>query len=130
MLLKISAMFSALYLISSDAALADAAGDKISAVVALDKTQFTKLEGYLFQSWLQMDENDRNYVVYIGQRKYKAILDDGRGTTEKANNCMKENFFDEDPTAGCSVSFDGEYLVEDNGGSIEVSVKIWNVTFN
>ncbi len=126
---KFTLTIAAFYLLSSGIAFADLADDKLDAVAALNKVAFEKIDGYLFQGWMQFDENDKNYVVYIGNRKYKALLDDGRGTTERANKCMEENIFDENPATGCSVNFDGEYLVESNMGSIEVKVKIWNVLF-
>jgi hypothetical protein len=107
----------------------DKAGNLLDQVAKLHHQKFEKQQGHLFLGWLQMDEQDPNYAVYIGKRKYAAQLDDGRGTSQRAKTCKKENIFDEDPRTGCSISFDGEYVVEDNGGSIEVKVTIWNVQF-
>jgi len=124
--------WSAILLLSAAGAagaLADPAGELLDQVSALDKDTFEGYQGYLFQSWLQFDENDPTYVVYIGDRKYSAMLDDGRGTSQRARQCKKENVFDENPSTGCSVSFNGQYVVEDNGGTVEVSVIIWNVEF-
>lgn len=113
----------------ASAAFSDPAGDLLGKISALDKVKFEQYNGYLFLSWLQFDENNPTYVVYIGNRKYSTQLDDGRGTSERARKCRKENFFDENPATGCPISFDGQYLVEDNGGSIEVKTVIWNVLF-
>ena len=57
---------------------------------------------------------------------------DGRGTSKKAFKCPKENFFDEDPTTGCAITFDGEYLIENVSSSssqIKIETKIWNLEF-
>jgi hypothetical protein len=116
-------------LLSASTASADPAGELLEKLASLDKVQFQKYDGYLFQSWLQFDENDLSYVVYIGNRKYNVKLDDGRGTSERAKDCRKENLFDENPVTGCAISFDGQYTVDDKSGSVEVSTIIWNVNF-
>ncbi len=108
---------------------ADPAGDLLDSIVALNKVGLEQQDGYLFKGWLQFDPENPTYVVYIGDRKYTAVLDDGRGTSEKAKRCKTENFFDENPATGCPVKFDGEYLVEDKSGAVEVTLKIWNVGF-
>ena len=109
--------------------LADPAGDLLDGIVALNKVVLEQQDGYLFKGWLQFDPENPTYVVYIGKRKYSVVLDDGRGTSEKAKDCKAENLFDENPATGCPVKFDGEYLVEDKSGSVEVTLKIWNVSF-
>jgi hypothetical protein len=108
---------------------ADPAGELLDQVTALNNSEIKDQGGFLFLSWLQTDEDNLNYVIYLDGRKYDAILDDGRGTSKRAASCRKENFFAEDPSTGCPVRFDAEYLVEDNGGTITVSLKIWNVIF-
>lgn len=110
-------------------ALADPAGELLDQIVGLNKMKFEGYEGYLFQNWLQFDENDLTYVVYIGDRKYDTKIDDGRGTTERAKQCRKDNPFAENPMTGCAVSFDGQYIIDDKSGSIEVSTIIWNLLF-
>ena len=116
-------------MIATSGASADPAGELLDQVAALNNSEITDQSGFLFLSWLQMDEDNLRFVLYLDGRKYNAILDDGRGTSQRAASCEKENIFDEDPSTGCPVSFDAEYLVEDNGGTIEVGLKIWNVTF-
>lgn len=116
-------------MIATSGVSADPAGELLDQVTALNNSEITDQSGFLFQSWLQMDEDNLRFVLYLDGRKYNAILDDGRGTSQRAAACKKENVFDEDPSTGCPVSFDAEYLVEDKGGIIEVGLKIWNVTF-
>lgn len=116
-------------MIVTDSASADPAGELLTQVTALHSSEITDQNGFLFLSWLQFDEADLNYVLYLNGRKYDVTLDDGRGTSQRAESCKEENFFDEDPRTGCPVNFDAEYIVEDNGGSVKVSLKIWNVTF-
>ena len=53
---------------------ADPAGDLLDRVAALDKNTFEAYEGYLFQSWLQFDENDLSYVLYVTSRKIVWLL--------------------------------------------------------
>jgi hypothetical protein len=109
---------------------ADSAGDLLARVAALNKAELKGEQGFLFKGLFQMDPENPNYVVYIADRKYTVVLDDGRGTSERAKQCKEENFFDENPRTGCEISFDGEYLVDDQStGSIEVTLKIWNVVF-
>lgn len=108
---------------------ADPAGDLLDHLSKLNRTEFKSLQGHLFLDWAQFDENDPSFVVFIGNRRYDAKLDDGRGTTEKAMKCPKDNPFDSKPETGCKVTFDGQYLVEDDGGKMEVSTTIWNVQF-
>ena len=95
----------------------------------LDQSEFEGFSGYLFKGWLQFDEDNPTYSLYINGFKYGVKLDDGRGTSRKANECPEENIFDEDPRTGCAINFDGEYKVERSGSSIEVKTKIWNVEF-
>ena len=116
-------------MIATSGASANPAGELFDRITALDNSEITDQSGFLFRSWLQMDEDNLRFVLYLDGRKYNAILDDGRGTSQRAASCKEENVFDEDPSTGCPVSFDAEYVVEDNGGTIEVSLKIWNVTF-
>lgn len=108
---------------------ADPVGDLLGQVEKLDQTEVEGLDGHLFLGWLQMDDADPNFVVYVGNRRYTAVLDDGRSTTQRAEKCRKENIFDENPATGCPISFDAEYNVESNGGAIEASMQVWNVTF-
>lgn len=108
---------------------ADPASDLLNEVASLNNSEISDQSGFLFLSWMQMDEDNLRYVAYLNGRKYDVVLDDGRGTSQRAESCKKENFFDEDPATGCPIRFDAEYLIEDNGGTIEVSLKIWNVTF-
>ena len=108
---------------------ADPAGVLLDQVAALQNTEVQEVNGFLFRGWLQMDEDNPVFVVYVGDRRYDVVLDDGRGTSQKAASCQEENLFDENPSAGCSITFDAEYLVEDNGGTIAVSMKAWNVNF-
>ena len=116
-------------IMAAPAAHADPAGDALSKVVALNNTEVSALNGNLFLSWIQFDENEPDFVIFLDGRKYDVVLDDGRGTSQRAAQCPKDQLFGGDPVSGCKVTFDGEYLVEDNGGSIEVSLKIWNVKF-
>jgi hypothetical protein len=116
-------------MIFTERASADPAGELLAQVAALHSSEITDQNGFLFLSWLQFDEDDLTYVLYLNDRKYDVILDDGRGTSQRAQSCKEENFFDENPRMGCPVNFDAEYLVEDNGGNVTVSLKIWNVTF-
>jgi hypothetical protein len=116
-------------LINASGISADPVGVLLDQVTSLNNSEITDQSGFLFQSWLQMDEDNLRFVIYLDGRKYDAILDDGRGTSQRAALCKKENVFDEDPRTGCPLSFDAEYLVEDNGGTIEISLKIWNVAF-
>ena len=109
--------------------MADPAGFLLDQIVDLQNASFREMQGHLFKSWLQMDEANPSYVVYVEGRKYEAVLDDGRETSTRARQCIEENVFDEDPTSGCGIQFDGEYLIEDNGGSVTVSLKLWNVLF-
>lgn len=117
------------FMIATSGASADPAGELLDQIAALNNSEITDQSGFLFLNWLQMDEDNLRFVLYLDGRKYNAILDDGRGTSQRAASCKEENIFDEDPSTGCPVSFDAEYLVEDNGGTIEVGLKIWNVTF-
>ncbi len=128
MKLKFTNVLALLIAIASNVS-ADPASELLDEVASLNHSEISDQNGFLFLSWLQMDDDNLTYVVYLSGRKYSVILDDGRGTSQKAASCKKENFFDEDPATGCPIRFDAEYLVEDNGGRIEVSLKIWNVTF-
>ena len=110
-------------------AVADPAGILLDKVVALSHSKITNQKGFLFLSWLQMNDDDLRFVVYLDGRRYNAILDDGIETSQRAASCIKMNFFNEDPTTGCPLQFDAEYIVEDDGGKIEVSLKISNVIF-
>lgn len=116
-------------MVANNGVSADPVGELIGKIAALNNSEITEQNGFLFLSWLQMDEDNPRYVLYLDGRKYNAILDDGRGTSQRAASCEKENFFDEDPSTGCPISFDAEYLVEDSGGAIQVSLKLWNVAF-
>ncbi|MBT3589785.1 MAG: hypothetical protein HOK52_09000 [Candidatus Marinimicrobia bacterium] len=88
-----------------------------------------KSEGILKKSWLQIDEDNPNYVMQIGDRKYSITLDDGRGTSQLAKNCSKENMFKIDSNLGCPVSFEAEYDIELNSGSVTVKLIVWGVKF-
>ena len=116
-------------LVSAFGVAADPAGDLLEKLVRLNNLEISDQNGFLFKSWLQFDEDNLSYIIYLNERKYDVIIDDGRGTSKRAASCKKENVFDENPATGCHVSFDAEYLVEDNGGAVEVSLKIWNVEF-
>ncbi len=124
----ISAAVSALFL-TAYAVHADPAGDLLDQIDELDQTEIKSVDGHLFMGWMQMDEADPDFVVYVNDRRYQATLDDGRGTTKRAQECQKENLFDENPTTGCPITFDAEYHVEGQGGTVEISMLIWNVTF-
>ena len=98
----------------------------------LHKVEFEGYSGYLFKQSIQFDEENPSYSVYINNIQYDTVLDDGRGTSKKAFKCPKENFFDEDPTTGCAITFDGEYLIENVSSSssqIKIETKIWNLEF-
>lgn len=114
---------------ATSGAVADPAGELLDQVIALNNSEITDQNGFLFLSWLQMDDDDLRFVIYLDGRRYNAILDDGMETSQRAASCIKMNFFNEDPSTGCPVHFDAEYLVEDNGGKIEISLKLSNVTF-
>lgn len=124
----ISATLSAL-LLAANAVHADPAGELLDQIDKLDQTEIKEVDGYLFMGWLQMDEADPDFVVYVNDRRYQVTLDDGRGTTKRAQECRKENMFDENPTTGCPITFDAEYHIEGQGGMVEISMLIWNVTF-
>ena len=114
---------------ATSGAVADPVGELLDQVIALNNSEITDQNGFLFLSWLQMDDDDLRFVIYLDGRRYNAILDDGMETSQRAASCIKMNFFNEDPSTGCPVHFDAEYLVEDNGGKIEISLKLSNVTF-
>ena len=114
---------------ATSGAVADPVGELLDQVIALNNSEITDQNGFLFLSWLQMDDDDLRFVIYLDGRRYNAILDDGMETSQRAASCIKMNFFNEDPSTGCYVHFDAEYLVEDNGGKIEISLKLSNVTF-
>jgi hypothetical protein len=126
---NISKCLAAAIVMLAPAAKADPAGEALSNVVALNNTEVSSLNGNLFLSWIQFDENELDFVMFLDGRKYDVVLDDGRGTSQRAAQCPKDQLFGGDPASGCKVTFDGEYLIEDNGGSIDVSLKIWNVGF-
>ena len=114
---------------ATSGAVADPAGELLDQVIALNNSEITDQNGFLFLSWLQMDDDDLRFVIYLDGRRYNAILDDGMETSQRAASCIKMNFFNEDPSTGCPVHFDAEYLVEDNGGKIEISLKLSSVNF-
>jgi len=88
-----------------------------------------KSDGILKKAWLQIDEDNPRYVMQIGDRKYSITLDDGRGTSQLAKSCSKENMLGIDPNLGCPVSFEAEYDIELNSGSVTVKLIVWGVKF-
>lgn len=71
-------------MIATSGVSADPAGELLDQVTALNNSEITDQSGFLFQSWLQMDEDNLRFVLYLDGRKYNAILDDGRGTSQRA----------------------------------------------
>lgn len=120
----------AIMAVTATPALADSAGDLLDQLSKLHQTKFEALQGTLFLERFQTDENNPTFVAYIEGRKYDARLDDGRGATETAIKCPKDNPFDPKPEMGCKVNFDGQYLVKGDGGRIEVSLILWNIKFS
>ena len=106
----------------------DDAGKLFSQLVQLDGKTF-KSDGILKKSWLQLDEDNPEYVMQIGNRKYSITLDDGRGTSQRAKSCSKENLLEKDPNLGCPVSFEAEYDIELQSGSVIVKLIVWGVKF-
>jgi|TARA_R110000868_G_scaffold60057_1_gene184108 hypothetical protein len=127
--MKITAVAMGIMLVLSSPISADPIKPLFEKLLELDKSGFEGFSGYLFKSWLQFDEENPTFSLYINGIKYDVILDDGRGTSKTANDCPEENIFDEDPTTGCAINFDGEYHIERTGSSVEVKTKIWNVGF-
>ena len=121
-------IFAAFFTLSTSLS-ADPIKPLFNELIKFDKSEFESFSGYLFKSWLIMDEDNPTYSLYINGIKYSTVLDDGRGTSRKASDCPKENVFDEDPKTGCAINFDGEYVITRTGASIEVKTKIWNVDF-
>ena len=103
--------------------------DIFETLASFDKGTYEGFEGYLFKSWLQIDPSNPNYVIYMSGRRYNVILDDGRATSMRANECPDDAPFGQRPTAGCHISFDGELIVNINDASMEIQTKIWNVKF-
>lgn len=98
--------------------------------------EISNLDGIIFQgsgvlkkSWMQMDENDPRYVVQIGNRKYPINLDDGRGTSQRAAQCGEEEFIGMNPNRGCPVTFEAEYNIALNDGTVDIELTVWNVQF-
>ena len=106
----------------------DDAGKLFAQLVQLDGKTF-KSDGILKKSWLQLDEDNPEYVMQIGNRKYSITLDDGRGTSQRAKSCSKENLLEKDPNLGCPVSFEAEYDIELQSGSVIVKLIVWGVKF-
>ena len=106
----------------------DDAGKLFAQLVQLDGKTF-KSDGILKKSWLQLDEDNPEYVMQIGNRKYSITLDDGRGTSQRAKSCSKENMIGDDPNLGCPVSFEAEYDIELQSGSVIVKLIVWGVKF-
>ena len=127
--MKITAIATGFMLALSSPISADPIKPLFEELLKLDKFEFEDFSGHLFKSWLQFDEENPTYSLYINGIKYDVTLDDGRGTSKKANQCPKENVFDEDPTTGCAINFSGEYIIERSDSSVEVKTKIWNVEF-
>ncbi len=127
--MKIIAVATGIMLVISSPISADPIKPLFEKLLELDKSEFEGFSGHLFKSFMQFDEENPIYSLYINVIKYGVTLDDGRGTSKKANQCPKENFFDEDPTTGCAINFSGEYIIERSGSSVEVETKIWNVEF-
>ena len=98
---------------------------------SMHKVEFEGYSGYLFKRSIQFDEDNPTYSVYINDVQYNTILDDGRGTSKKADKCPTENFWDENPSTGCAITFDGEYIVDSSSSSstLTVETKIWNLEF-
>ena len=106
----------------------DDAGKLFAQLVQLDGKTF-KSDGILKKSWLQLDEDNPEYVMQIGNQKYSITLDDGRGTSQRAKSCSKENLLEKDPNLGCPVSFEAEYDIELQSGSVIVKLIVWGVKF-
>ena len=104
------------------------AGKLFVQLAQLDGKTF-KSDGILKKSWLQLDEDNPEYVMQIGNRKYSITLDDGRGTSKLAKSCSKENLLENDPNLGCPVSFEAEYDIELQSGSVIVKLIVWGVKF-
>lgn len=127
--MRLKAFLTALMLVISTSISADPIKPLFQKLIELDKSEFEGYSGYLFKSWLQFDEENPKFVLYIDGIKYSTILDDGRGTSNKATKCPDENMFDEDPRTGCAINFNGMYDIEISGSSVEVKTKIWDVEF-
>jgi len=104
------------------------AGKLISQLSELDGKTFTGT-GVLKLGFMQFDEDDPSYKLMIGNRKYSVKLDDGRGTSQRAKKCEKEEFIGLNPDKGCPISFEAEYNIEINDGGASVDMIIWNVEF-
>ena len=124
------ALFAFSFGVMGSSSCADPVGDLFDKIASYHGQEFESYDGYLFKGWLQIDENNPSYILYVDDRRFSVTLDDGRSTSQRANECREENIFDENPATGCSISFSGQYIVEDNGGSMDVSLIIWDVTFN
>ena len=106
----------------------EAAGNLISQIAKLDGQTF-KGTGILKMAFMQFDEDNPTYKLMIGNRKYSAKLDDGRGTSQRAKSCEKEEFIGLNPNKGCPISFEAEYNIETSDGGASVELVIWNVDF-
>ncbi|WP_417603598.1 hypothetical protein [Primorskyibacter flagellatus] len=104
------------------------AGILFSELQRLDGSEFSG-EGLLKKAFMQFDESETNYVLQIEDRKYPVNLDDGRGKSQRAEQCQKEEFIGLNSTLGCPITFDAEYTVGVNDASVEVALTIWNVVF-
>ena len=127
--MKLTAVATGLMLLISSSISADPIKPLFEKLLELNKYEFEDYSGYLFKSWLQFDQDNPTYTLYINNIKYTTKLDDGRGTSKKAMNCPEENFFDEDPRTGCAITFGGMYNIERSGSKVEVTTKIWDVEF-
>ena len=104
------------------------AGKLLRQIAKLDGMTF-KAEGMLKRSWIVFDEDNPSYVVQIGNFKYSAKLDDGRGTSKRAKNCPKESMMAINSKIGCPISFEAEYDIESSSGGVNIKLVVWGVDF-
>lgn len=105
----------------------EAAGKLLTEIAKMDG-QIFKAKGVLKRSFFS-DNDDPRYVMQVGNRKYSIKLDDGRGTSQKAKNCEKEEFIGMNPNKGCLVTFEAEYNIDLNDGDVDIGLTVWNVEF-
>lgn len=104
------------------------AGEWLAEIGKLDGTTF-KGSGLLKQSFFQFDEDNISYLLQIGNKRYPTRLDDGRGTSKRAEECEKAELIGLNPTKGCPITFEAEYNIDVTDSGAEVSLTIWNVEF-
>ena len=104
------------------------AGELLAEIGKLDGTTFQG-SGLLKQSFIQFDEDNISYLLQIGNKRYPTRLDDGRGTSKRAEECEKAEFIGLNPTKGCPITFEAEYNIDVTDRGAEISLTIWNVDF-